>query len=41
VQEVALPVIAHRMVVDSQARFTGVTAQSIVEEIVKTLPVPA
>jgi hypothetical protein len=28
-------------VVDSQARFTGVTAQGIVEEIVKTLPVPA
>ena len=41
VQEIALPVMAHRMVVDSQARFTGVTAQSIVEEIVKTLPVPA
>jgi MoxR-like ATPase len=41
VQEIALPVIAHRMVVDSQARFTGVTAQGIVEEIVKTLPVPA
>jgi hypothetical protein len=29
VQEIALPVIAHRMVVDSQARFTGV-AQGIV-----------
>ena len=41
VQEIALPVMAHRMVVDSQARFTGVTAQSIVEEIVKTSPVPA
>ena len=41
VQEIAVSVIAHRMVVDSQARFTGVTPQGIVEEIVKTLPVPA
>ncbi|HEY5724699.1 MAG TPA: MoxR family ATPase [Methylomirabilota bacterium] len=41
VQEIAVPVVAHRMVVDSQARFTGVTPQGIVEEILKTLPVPA
>ena len=41
IQEIAVSVIAHRMVVDSQARFTGVTSQGIVEEIVKTLPVPA
>src|SRR4026207_732383 len=41
VQEIAVRVIAHGMVVDSQARFPGVTPQGIVEEIVKTLPVPA
>jgi len=41
VQELAVPVIAHRLVVDSQARFSGVTAQGLVEEIVKKVPVPA
>ncbi len=39
--EIAVPVIAHRMVIDPQARFSGVTAQRIVEDILKTLPVPA
>jgi len=39
--EVAVPVIAHRMVIDPQARFSGVTAQRIVEDIVKSIPVPA
>jgi MoxR-like ATPase len=41
VQEIAVPVIAHRMVLDPQARFSGVTAEGLVEEIVKTVPVPA
>jgi MoxR-like ATPase len=41
VRELAVPVIAHRMVVDPQARFSGLTAASVVEEIVKTVPVPA
>jgi MoxR-like ATPase len=41
IQEIAVPVIAHRMVIDPQARFSGVTAQQIVEEILKTIPVPA
>jgi MoxR-like ATPase len=41
VQELAVPVVAHRLVVDSQARFSGVTAEGIVEEIVKKVPVPA
>jgi MoxR-like ATPase len=41
VQELAVPVIAHRMVVDPQARFSGTTAERVVEEIVKTVPVPA
>jgi MoxR-like ATPase len=41
VQELAVPVIAHRMVVDPQARFSGVTVERVVEDIVKTVPVPA
>jgi MoxR-like ATPase len=41
VQEVAVPVIAHRLVLDPQARFSGITARGIVEDILKKLPVPA
>lgn len=41
IQEIAVPVVAHRLVIDPQARFSGVTAQGIVEEIVKKIPVPA
>ncbi|MEE8432133.1 MAG: MoxR family ATPase [Candidatus Desulfatibia sp.] len=41
VQEVAVEVIAHRLVIDSQARFSGVTPTAVVEEILKTVPVPA
>jgi MoxR-like ATPase len=41
VQELAVPVVAHRLVVDPQARFSGVTAEGLVEEIVKKVPVPA
>jgi len=41
VQKVAVPVIAHRIVLDPQARFSGRTSQAIVEEILKTVPVPA
>jgi MoxR-like ATPase len=41
VQELAVPVVAHRLALDPQARFSGATAVSIVEEIVKTIAVPA
>lgn len=41
IQEVAVPVIAHRMVMDPQARFSGATAQGVVEDILKRIPVPA
>jgi MoxR-like ATPase len=41
IQEIAVSVIAHRMVVDPQARFSGITAQGIVEDILKTVPAPA
>jgi len=40
IQEIATPVIAHRIVMEPQARFSGKTAQGIVEEIIKSVPVP-
>ena len=41
IQELAVPVIAHRLVMEAQARFSGLTARSVVGEIVKKLKVPA
>lgn len=41
VQELAVPVIAHRLVLEPQARFSGLSPRGIVEEIVKRIPVPA
>ena len=40
IQEMAVPVIAHRMVMDPQARFAGETAEGVVEDILKSVPVP-
>jgi MoxR-like ATPase len=40
VHEVAAPVIAHRVVLEPQAKFSGMTARAIVEEILKKVPVP-
>ena len=41
IQEIAVHVIAHRMVMDPQARFSGTTAEGVVEDILKSVPVPA
>jgi MoxR-like ATPase len=41
IQEVAVPVIAHRLVMEPQARFSGLTARGVVEEVVKKIKVPA
>jgi MoxR-like ATPase len=41
VQTLAEPVIAHRLLLDPQARFSGLTAQTIVEDVLKKVPVPA
>jgi len=41
VREMAVPVIAHRLILDPQARFAGVSAVSIVEEILTKVPVPS
>ena len=40
IQELAAPVIAHRLVMESQARFSGQTARGVVEEALKKTPVP-
>lgn len=41
VRELVEPVIAHRIVMEPQARFAGLTARGVVQEIVKTVKVPA
>jgi MoxR-like ATPase len=41
IQELAVPVIAHRLVMEPQARFSGQTARAVVEDIVKKIRVPA
>ena len=41
IQELAVPVIAHRLVMEPQARFSGQTARGVVEEVVKKIRVPA
>ena len=41
IQELAIPVIAHRLVMEPQARFSGMTPRGIVGDILKKLPVPA
>jgi MoxR-like ATPase len=41
IQELAVPVIAHRLVMEPQARFAGQSARSVVDEMVKKTRVPA
>jgi MoxR-like ATPase len=41
IQKLAVPVIAHRVVLEPQARFSGVTQRGVVEEILKKTKVPA
>lgn len=41
IQEIAVPVIAHRLVLEPQAKFAGASAPGIVNEILKKVEVPA
>ncbi|MBK1986722.1 MoxR family ATPase [Sphaerospermopsis aphanizomenoides BCCUSP55] len=41
IQELAVSVIAHRLVMEPQARFSGKTAAGVVEDILKSVPVPS
>ena len=40
VQELAVPVIAHRLVIDPQAQFSGASAENIVLDLVRRRPAP-
>jgi MoxR-like ATPase len=40
VQELAVPVLAHRVVIDPQAHFSGRTAEAVIKEVVETVPAP-
>lgn len=41
IQELAADVMAHRLVLSSETRYAGVTARSIIAEILEQVPVPA
>jgi MoxR-like ATPase len=41
VQEMSAPVLAHRLVMDPQARFSGLTAVRVIEDVLKKIPAPA
>jgi MoxR-like ATPase len=41
IRALAVPVLAHRLVLDPQAKFSGATAQGIVTDILGKIPVPA
>lgn len=40
IHEIAVSVIAHRIVLEPQAKFSGATGRNVVEEIIKQVPVP-
>jgi MoxR-like ATPase len=37
----AVPVLAHRLVLDPQARFSGMSAQQVVSDVLRAIRVPA
>ena len=41
IRDLAVPVLAHRLVLDPQAKFSGVTTQAVVADILKSVPPPA
>jgi MoxR-like ATPase len=41
IQEIAAPVLIHRLMLDSQARFAGATAIGVVEQVLRAVAVPA
>jgi MoxR-like ATPase len=41
VRELAIPVLAHRLVLDPQARFSGASAQGAVQKVLDSIPPPA
>ena len=41
IQEVAIPVIAHRLMMDPQVKFAGGSAEQVVASLLDSVPVPA
>jgi MoxR-like ATPase len=41
IQELAVPVIAHRLMLDSQSRLSGISQIGVVEEVLRAVSVPA
>lgn len=41
IQELAAKVLGHRLVLDPEARYSGVSAESVVEEIIRSVKAPA
>jgi MoxR-like ATPase len=41
IQELAVPVIAHRLVLDSESQYSGANASSLVLDLLQDIPVPA
>ena len=41
IQELAIPVIAHRLILEPGVEYNGTQATKIVTEIIKSLPVPS
>jgi len=41
IQEIAIPVMAHRIMLDPQAQFSGQTGETLVQEILARIPAPA
>ena len=41
VRELAVPVLAHRLALDAEARYSGSTAESAVRTVLQAVPVPA
>jgi len=40
IQEVAIPVLAHRLTLDNQAKYSGLTAANIVSQVLESVDVP-
>jgi MoxR-like ATPase len=40
IQEMAVPTLAHRLVLDPQAQFSGLNQRTMVQDILRRVPVP-
>jgi MoxR-like ATPase len=40
IQEMAVPVLAHRISLETRARYAGVARSEVVEKALETVPVP-